>query len=174
MTDEEMWFRFFEIISKSNTYPDPLTVAQSATYCLEEFRRKHPTPDAELPPEEANETSKWYVKARAYGAIACRFREALTLIQMTGGRDATNVAKDALDWRTSNRGGVPIQALEEFEALMNTEDVSRRALTHSDAILLGSHIAEYMKHCRDANGKPSYETFAVELVQMADEMRKKG
>jgi hypothetical protein len=165
LTDEEMWFRLFETIAATKTYPDGLTIAHSATQCLEEFRRKfsHPTPDAEPTPEEANETRRWYVRARAYGAIASKFREALTLIQMTGGRDATNVAKAALDWRTENGGGVSVEALEEFDVIMNTE--VRRELT-SEELQRCLHIY--------ANGGE----FAIDAMRtaigLADEIRRVG
>jgi len=67
------------------------------------------------PREEVD--GKYYVKARVYGAIAAEFRRALCAIA-EGHEDPQKVAQDALAWRHSVNGGVPMEAVMAFGELL--------------------------------------------------------
>lgn len=67
---------------------------------------------------------KYYVKARVYGAIACAFRKALEEVVKHGSEPAAYIAKKALEWRESDRGGVPIEDVMAFGEHMK-HDCSR-------------------------------------------------
>lgn len=64
------------------------------------------------------EREKYYVKARVYGAIACEFRKALDQIAKPGATGVTTIAKEVLEWRYSENGGVPKRAIDELDALL--------------------------------------------------------
>lgn len=70
-------------------------------------------------PDERSDQAKWYVKARVYGVIAAEYQRALTKIRDGIGVTASHVtAREALDWRHSENGGVPRKAVDEIGALL--------------------------------------------------------
>jgi hypothetical protein len=64
---------------------------------------------------------KYYEKARVYGAISCKFREALEEVAKEGSQPAAYIAKKALEWRYSTGSGVPIQAVLAFGKVLDAE-----------------------------------------------------
>ncbi len=70
---------------------------------------------------------KWYSKARVYGAIANRFRQALEDIQKVKTfSDASALAEAALRWRISEGKGVPIDALKEMGRIIAVDEKNAR------------------------------------------------
>lgn len=69
----------------------------------------------------AEEREKYYVKARVYGAIAARFGKALERIAAPGTVNGMHIAKDALEWRHSEKGGVPRTATAVIDELLRAE-----------------------------------------------------
>lgn len=65
--------------------------------------------------DEAVRGGKYYVKARVYGAIACEFRKTLQAFADRG----EALAKAALEWRYSERNGVPVSAIETTGELLD-------------------------------------------------------
>lgn len=67
-------------------------------------------------------TEKYYVKARVYGAIAAKYHETLQSIASnsccTPCQEAKLVAQAALDWRHSNKGGVPVSEIQEMDEFL--------------------------------------------------------
>jgi hypothetical protein len=84
---------------------------------------------------EAEENyEKFFVKARVYGAIANRFRQALEDIARPGSTGATIIAKEALAWRHSESGGVPMSAIEEMDAILRGGQSSPREAEYKVAL----------------------------------------
>lgn len=79
---------------------------------------------------------KYFDKARVYGAVAARFRQALEQIAAPGSTGVTTVAKEALAWRNSGLGnGVPKEALNAFEALLRTSEAPLNDIDQARAML---------------------------------------
>ena len=77
---------------------------------------------AESALDEAQRGGKYYVKARVYGAIAAEYGRALRVLAERG--DAT--AKAALEWRHSERGGVPMAAVMAIGELLDAASEAGR------------------------------------------------
>jgi hypothetical protein len=87
----------------------------------------------EVPTDDYRE--KYYVKARVYGAIACRFREALerlSRLAFGNSQHVAEIAREALEWCHSERGGVPRRAIDEIDELLQA-DAQRTETAGPDA-----------------------------------------
>lgn len=98
---------------------------------------------------------KYYVKARVYGAIACRFREALEKIAAPGTTGVVPIAKEALAWRHSEKGGVPRSAVEEMDALLKAAETAecpegdRNGVCREKAEVCGAHYRTALLRIED-------------------------
>lgn len=107
--------------------------------------------EGEIPDEESDvichhcetdrlrsDVEKYYIKSRVYGAIACRFREALEQIAnwdmlnppnpttLADGQWLNGIVRDALQWRHSERSGVPMSAIEVTDVLLRAQEENER------------------------------------------------
>ena len=99
---------------------------------------------------EKADLGKYYVKARVYGAIANHFRIALESIAKPGSTGVTLLAKEALEWRHSVHGGVPMSAVKAIGALLNVPARWKRAAkVYRAGVKLQKNRADNLQQCFD-------------------------
>jgi len=85
---------------------------------------------------KASDEGKYFVKARVYGAIAAEYQKALQAFADRG----EALAQAALDWRYSEKNGVPMSAVAEIGELLDA--VRQRDAARARVAALESQLAD--------------------------------